>query len=129
MLKHTLGCPHTFAFRKTEMALLSACAPADISDAAVAESFRGHIAHSEGAYRQFLAHAQLAVVLGNSLFVHGTVDDASVGFVPHDSTPYAMHAPRGEEMLGRADALAWVRLQASALAGVVSQPRRPVRAC
>ena len=71
MHQHTLGCPDTFEFRRQELALLEGREPSSVTDEQVVENFIADIASEDGALRQYLAHADVAVVLGNTLFVHG----------------------------------------------------------
>ena len=82
MHQHTLGCPDTFEFRRQELALLEGREPSSVTDEQVVENFIADIASEDGALRQYLAHADVAVVLGNTLFVHGAVDAQTMAFVP-----------------------------------------------
>ena len=82
MHQHTLGCPDTFEFRRQELALLAGRDLSCVTDAQVVENFIADIASEDGALRQYLAHADVAVVLGNTLFVHGAVDAQTMAFVP-----------------------------------------------
>ena len=80
MLSHTLGCPHTFELRRREMVVLGE-ATEPVADSAVLESFVADI-EPGGALREYLELAQLAVRLGNTLFVHGAVDRLNYDVVP-----------------------------------------------
>ncbi|KAJ1455022.1 hypothetical protein M885DRAFT_520954 [Pelagophyceae sp. CCMP2097] len=82
MLQHTLGCPNTFEFRRTELALLRGVAAAEVSDDDVASHFVDDVCGPDGALRQYLENACVAARLGQTLFVHGAVDRLSAGFVP-----------------------------------------------
>lgn len=53
----------------------------DITDTIVFESFARAV-QEDGIYRRYVEHAQIAAVVGNTLFVHGAVSPKSVGFVP-----------------------------------------------
>jgi hypothetical protein len=88
LLQHTLGCPHTFEFRRQELALLQGVDESAIFDDAVVESFLREVEHPEGSLRQYLECASVAVVLGNTLFCHGAVDINTMGFVPRDDTKF-----------------------------------------
>lgn len=110
MLKHTLGCPDTFEFRREEIAYLektygrypptsdtheSSPVPAVLSrandidvdatkvtDEDVVNSFEYEINHPEGSLRQYLHHASIAAIVGNTIFVHGAIDRLTMRFVP-----------------------------------------------
>eukprot|EP00577_Skeletonema_sp_RCC1716_P006697 CAMPEP_0113386512 /NCGR_PEP_ID=MMETSP0013_2-20120614/8050_1 /TAXON_ID=2843 ORGANISM="Skeletonema costatum, Strain 1716" /NCGR_SAMPLE_ID=MMETSP0013_2 /ASSEMBLY_ACC=CAM_ASM_000158 /LENGTH=571 /DNA_ID=CAMNT_0000269361 /DNA_START=278 /DNA_END=1993 /DNA_ORIENTATION=- /assembly_acc=CAM_ASM_000158 len=110
MLKHTLGCPDTFEFRREEIAYLdkiygsypptcetheSSPVPTvlhrtndvdvdttKVTDEDVVESFNYEINHSEGSLRQYLHHASIASIIGNTIFVHGAIDRLTMRFVP-----------------------------------------------
>jgi len=111
MLKHTLGCPDTFEFRREEIAYLekiygsypptgdtheSSPVPTTViyhtndvdvdttkvTDEDVVNSFDHEINHPEGSLRQYLHHASIACILGNTIFVHGAIDRLTMRFVP-----------------------------------------------
>ena len=94
MYLHTLGCPETFELRRREMALLSgrgaagARAPSDeeVVEAAVGDVLPG------GLLRTYMEHADVAVLLGHSLFVHGAVDARTMRFVPDERTRFCLPA-------------------------------------
>lgn len=86
LLQHTLGCPHTFEFRRHELALLQDCAVSDIDDEQVVDNFLYHVQH--GALFGYLNHADVAVCVGNTLFCHGAVDAATMQFVPCAATKF-----------------------------------------
>eukprot|EP00041_Stephanoeca_diplocostata_P014169 m.254906 g.254906 ORF g.254906 m.254906 type:complete len:339 (+) comp19607_c0_seq14:46-1062(+) len=82
MLRHTMGSPDAFELRRLELALLHACTDIrDVSDTMVLDSFVCAV-QEDGIYRRYLEHAQVAAVVGNTLFVHGAVSPKSLGFVP-----------------------------------------------
>jgi hypothetical protein len=56
-------------------------ATAHVSDEEVAESFFASV-RPGGEMHTYLSHAQVAAVVGNTLFVHGGVTPANAGFVP-----------------------------------------------
>lgn len=83
LLEHTLGCPKTFEFRRTELIALGL----DASDEAVASSFVTEVLPG-GALRAYLERAVVAVKFHHTLFVHGSVDRLSAGFVPPLTTKF-----------------------------------------
>jgi hypothetical protein len=92
MLLHTLGCPETFEFRRQELALmrvdplLSSSSSNNslvvITDDDVLDSFLHEVEHPNGSLRQYLEHANVVAVIGNTLFAHGAVDVNTARFVP-----------------------------------------------
>jgi Calcineurin-like phosphoesterase len=88
LLEHTLGCPRTFEFRRQELALLHDRASTAISDDDVVESFLHEIEHPDGSLRQYLECANVAIVIGNTLFCHGAVDCNTMKFIPRDDTKF-----------------------------------------
>jgi hypothetical protein len=82
MQKHTLGCADTFEYTRTEMALLLSRDAETITDEEVLQHSIDSIANPNGALRQYLEHSDVAVVIGNTLFVHGVVDRNTMGYVP-----------------------------------------------
>eukprot|EP00569_Conticribra_weissflogii_P018977 CAMPEP_0171443136 /NCGR_PEP_ID=MMETSP0881-20121228/30168_1 /TAXON_ID=67004 /ORGANISM="Thalassiosira weissflogii, Strain CCMP1336" /LENGTH=604 /DNA_ID=CAMNT_0011966471 /DNA_START=154 /DNA_END=1969 /DNA_ORIENTATION=+ len=107
MLKHTLGCPDTFEFRRNEVAVLRkiyghypysvdhhATTPFlpenqyydlllnEVTDDNVVESFEYEINHPQGSLRQYLKYASIAAIVGNTIFVHGAIDSLTMKFVP-----------------------------------------------
>lgn len=117
MLKHTLGCPDTFEFRREEIKILRTmygCYPSnshrnantpvhttntpdyidsiEVTDEEVVESFQYEINHTDGSLRQYLKHASIAAVVGNTIFVHGAIDALTMKFVP--SLESKFHLPK-----------------------------------
>jgi hypothetical protein len=88
LLKHTLGCPETFTFRRKELSLLWGLPKSEISDEQVVDSFLHEAAHQEGSLRQYFEVADVAVCIGNTLFCHGAVDQATMKFVPSVKTKF-----------------------------------------
>jgi len=107
LLKHTLGCPDTFEFRRDEIQLLTriygeypttllethdyiplgdlgdlnvdtAC---KITDDEVVNSFLYEMSE-EGSLYQYLTLSQIAALIGNTIFVHGSIDELTMKFVP-----------------------------------------------
>lgn len=82
LLKHTLGCPDTFEFRRAELEELGLGS----SDDDVVASMVDEVV--SGGLREYLEQASVAVRLGCTLFVHGAVDRLSAGFVPPLDTEF-----------------------------------------
>ena len=82
MLKHTLGCPKTFEFRREELSILENDALENISDEQVLESFVAEVANEDGSLYQYIQHGNVAVRIGNTLFVHGSVDESNMKYIP-----------------------------------------------
>ena len=107
MLEHTLGCPETFEFRRQEIGILKQIFgqyPMDydsgvdfqltvldnveidssisVTDDQVVDSFEHEVNHSMGSLRQYLKHASIAAIIGNTIFVHGAIDALTMKFVP-----------------------------------------------
>eukprot|EP00913_Durusdinium_trenchii_P031474 g29467.t1 len=59
-----------------------------ISDEEVLESFLESVLQPEGAVQSYLRHAQLGLVIGDTLFVHGAAEERALGFVPSHQTRY-----------------------------------------
>lgn len=87
MLNETMGCgsfkdkSSTFEYRRIELAALSAKSPDKISDEEVTQSFIDSVA-PDGVITQYLKHAQLGVIRGDTLFIHGAVTLENMGYVP-----------------------------------------------
>jgi hypothetical protein len=116
MLEHTLGCPDTFEFRREEVGILRqiyGCYPFDyttrndidatdlsaeskldksieVTDEQVVESFEYEINHPEGSLRQYLKHASIAAIVGNTIFVHGAIDALTMKYVPSLSSKFEL---------------------------------------
>ena len=99
-LKHTMGCVKTFEFRRRELAelkgmclstfmnrlnithLTSGVQITDISEEEVLNNFVDSVEKEDGFVRRYLDAAELGAVIGNTLFVHGAIDELSMGFIP-----------------------------------------------
>ena len=88
LLEHTLGCPNTFRFRRQELALLQNVDESTISDEQVVESFLYEVEDPNGSLRQYLECANVAVIIGNTLFCHGAVDCNTMKYVPRPDTKF-----------------------------------------
>jgi hypothetical protein len=86
-LRHTFGCPNTFDVRRAEIAIIRGCAEDSVTDDDVVESMVGDV-QPGGALREYLEHAQIACILGCTIFVHGALDSYSIRHVPGDATRF-----------------------------------------
>lgn len=77
IFRHTMGAKDAFEHRRAGLAR----AGVDASDDAVAQSYLDDLAEG-GALFAYLAHAQLAHRIDETLFVHGAVGPGSLGHVP-----------------------------------------------
>lgn len=77
-LKHTMGSAEAFEFRRQELEMRKQIS---ISDEDVLRSYLDALLPG-GAFFDYMKEAQIAAVVGDSLFVHGSVNDEAVGFVP-----------------------------------------------
>jgi hypothetical protein len=106
MLEHTLGCPDTFEHRRQEIEtwkLIHGRYPPNydddrvydtvidqfdikerivVTDEQVVQSFEHEINHPLGSLRQYLRHASIAAIIGNTIFVHGAIDTLTMKYVP-----------------------------------------------
>ncbi|CAJ1935207.1 unnamed protein product [Cylindrotheca closterium] len=86
MLKHTLGCPKTFEFRRQELSILQNRSADAITDDQVVDNFIFEV--QEGSLHDYFHHAQVAVIIGNTLFCHGAVDKDTMQFVPSPQSKF-----------------------------------------
>ena len=98
MLQCTLGSPNTFQHRSEELAHLQGKAISDVSDEDVVESFCRSVLRSDGEVVAYLQNAQIGVIIGDTLFVHGAVEKQALGFVPSAALRYKRNSR--EEVLG-----------------------------
>ena len=82
MLKHTLGCPSTFEFRREELSIMQKQSIENITDEDVLKSFIYEITNEEGSLFQYIRNGTVAARIGNTLFVHGTIDKINMKYVP-----------------------------------------------
>ncbi len=82
MLEHTMGSQSTFELRRAELAERKGIAKESVTDQNVVDSFYLSAASPDGFARRYIECAQLAAVIRNSLFVHGGLDVATLGFIP-----------------------------------------------
>ena len=131
MYKHTLGCPRTFEFRRAEMALErygeqdGGCASERVSDEEVVENCIAEVLPG-GALWEYLNEACVAALIGNTLFVHGCVDEDNYGYIPRHTRfqiPNDISRPDVERVSGVAE---WVDgLNAYLKAGLQDHLARP----
>ena len=108
MLKHTLGCSDTFEYRRQELAILNECEVEDISDEQVCDNFIHEVEHEDGSLRQYLENANVAAVVGNTLFLHGAVDVNTMQCVPHHDTRFELPKTRAQAGKVCDDLMEWV---------------------
>lgn len=81
-----MGSPRAFELRRAELGGDA------VRDAEVVASFRESVG-PDGLLTEYIKHARLALILGNTLFVHGAVCERSARHVPH-TTPLSPTAYR-----------------------------------
>ena len=85
MLEDNMGSPRAFEGRRAELAsaapFSSSSSSSAVSDAAVLESYVASL-RPGGAMRSYLQQAQLAVLVGETLFVHGGLRPDTIGVAP-----------------------------------------------
>ncbi len=91
-LKHTLGCPNTFEFRRTELSHLKG--GSSVTDDEVTESFIKGVNDENGFYAEYLKRSVLALRLGSTLFVHGAAEPRGLGFVPSLDIAFVANTPQ-----------------------------------
>eukprot|EP00854_Cymbomonas_tetramitiformis_P003742 gene3742-4681_t len=82
MLTCTLGSSDAFEYRRLELSILQDVDSSSISDDQVTQSFLDSVERPDGAVLRYLRCADIAVIIGNTLFVHGAITAESMGFVP-----------------------------------------------
>ena len=84
MLEKTMGCPHTFRYRREEMA--QSLQKTDISDVDVLRNFLQETA-PDGLMGQYLQLAQVGVIVPDTciLAVHGGLTETNIGKLPEMS--------------------------------------------
>eukprot|EP01090_Pellita_catalonica_P004420 TRINITY_DN14249_c0_g1_i1.p1 TRINITY_DN14249_c0_g1~~TRINITY_DN14249_c0_g1_i1.p1 ORF type:complete len:570 (+),score=109.32 TRINITY_DN14249_c0_g1_i1:45-1754(+) len=101
MLIHTLGCPKTFEFRRQELQLLAEQAAISkgekkdvkeiqITDDDVTQNMIDSVLNKTGIVRRYLELSVPAVIVGDTLFVHGAAEKKAVGWIPMDGHRYAV---------------------------------------
>lgn len=87
MLVETMGCgsfhnkPTTFEYRRMELAAITGQSLDQISDDMVTKSFIDSVM-SSGYLISYLKQAQLAYMVGETLFIHGAITIENMGYVP-----------------------------------------------
>lgn len=92
ILSSTMGAPHAFEHRRAELQALGRAA----GDEEVVASYLDMCAPS-GVLTRYLQRAQVSLLLGDCLFVHGAVHDYNSGWVPASSSS-AEEVLKGEEV-------------------------------
>jgi len=72
MLKHDMGSDGEFEFRRDELAHLRGVSLSQVTDEEVVESYEASL-RPGGWMREYLLHGQLALLLGDALFVHAQI--------------------------------------------------------
>lgn len=125
MLKCTMNSVKSFEFRRAELSILAKTPLTAVTDAQVVDSYFEGIANTDGFYREYIDSAQLAVCIGNTLFVHGAVTPESIGFVPSLKTRYKEQVIEGHDML-ESSVQEWVgalnKFKVEAMAEFTKQP-------
>ena len=126
MLKHTLGCPNTFEYRRLELSILRQCEAVDVSDEDVVDNFLYEVENPEGSLRQYLENAEVAAALGNTLFVHGAVDERTMKYVPALDTKFENPSSKPKSTKIYEDLNEWVaELNSFLKAGLKDHYERP----
>eukprot|EP00667_Euglena_gracilis_P008279 EG_transcript_8385 len=81
-LSMTMGSPGAFEYRRQELAVLRDTSPEAITDDDVFRSYMESLRWPDGVVCKYVSYTQPALILGNSLFVHGAVNPLALGFVP-----------------------------------------------
>ena len=87
MLHETMGCgsfhnkPTTFEYRRMELAAIAKQSAEEITDDMVTKSFIDSMMPS-GYLNAYLKQAQLAHIIGETLFIHGAINIENMGYVP-----------------------------------------------
>lgn len=95
MLRHTLGSGDAFEHRRAELHALRGGAEntGPVSDEEVLRSYLASVEREDGEVASYLANAQIAAIIGDTLFVHGAAEERALGFVPSPLTRFAPHGP------------------------------------
>eukprot|EP01102_Stenamoeba_stenopodia_P021726 TRINITY_DN8838_c0_g1_i1.p1 TRINITY_DN8838_c0_g1~~TRINITY_DN8838_c0_g1_i1.p1 ORF type:complete len:337 (+),score=45.78 TRINITY_DN8838_c0_g1_i1:64-1074(+) len=110
MLSCTMGAATSFEQRRKAIAHRLHRDSETISDDQVVEDYLNSVVKPDGFVREYLEHANIAVCLGNTLFVHGAVTDRNIGFLPStDNREAVQEVPPGEETIGKLSAREWIQ--------------------
>jgi len=80
ILHKTMNSPNAFEFRRQELSIL--LGRENINDLEVTNSFIESVQPPHGFVFEYLENAQLAVAIGDTLFIHGGIDEKACLFVP-----------------------------------------------
>lgn len=97
MLECTMGCPNTFNLRKKELERMND--NRSVSDDEVAYDFLKHVLPN-GIMTEYLKLADLAVVIGDVLFLHGALTEHNFGVYPYHIDSKKTTPSSGEERAG-----------------------------
>ena len=80
MLTKTMGSPLAFEYRRDELKLLNSSS-SGYGDDDVVESFID-LMRPDGLMMEYLKCANIAVILGDTLFIHGGIQTYNMGWLP-----------------------------------------------
>jgi hypothetical protein len=84
IFEHTMGAAQGFEHRRTELGVERSSS--SIADDQVCQSFVDDLQPPHGLLFRYLQHVQLAFRCGHTLYVHGGIDDQSLGHIPNEPT-------------------------------------------
>ena len=104
----TMGSPNAFEYRRQELAAMRG-GEGVVSDTDVFDSYVESVTWPGGVVARYVSRTQPALLLGNTLCVHGALNPLSLGFVPHTSrsTDHPDGCQEGDYLLDQPLA-AWV---------------------
>ncbi|CAE8598522.1 unnamed protein product [Polarella glacialis] len=82
ILDHTMTAKGAFELRREELALLQDKVSSTVSDDEVVESFLDSVVRNDGFVWEYLTECSLAVLFGETLFVHAGVPKDALGWIP-----------------------------------------------
>ena len=108
ILSQTMGSSTTFELRRKELSRKSENNSRHVSDEEVVQSFVDSLRPS-GEMAAYLEAGQLACIIGDTLFVHGGLNDSVIGWLPPGYQLSAGEHSNGNTVEGHLpDALTWV---------------------
>jgi hypothetical protein len=78
ILKSTMGSPGAFEYRRQELALEGK--PHEDMD--IVNSYLEWVQPNSGELFRFMAHGKIALIIGDTLYVHGALKPSNIGWVP-----------------------------------------------
>lgn len=101
ILDHTMTARGCFEYRREELTLLAEEGADEITDDDVVRSFVDSVERDDGFVWRYLQESQLALVFGDTLFVHGGVfAEGALGWIPNPAMRYKSPA-EGETCGGK----------------------------